>query len=376
MPGSAPVVATMSRRVSTLAPDQRGVVERVADRRRRRQQLAQPHAGVGVERRQGEPDSLALVRRERGVASRAGEHAEAAAARRARAGHRQRLGQLEQLVHVLRPGRASLLDERAEHALVAGHGPRVRRRGHGAGGGGAHLEHSDSHAPLGAARQRLAEQLAVAVGLEVERDRPDLVLLRQRGDPAGGIEAHGVAAGDDRVQAQAAPGGQCVDRDVAALRDERDPPRLERAQRVAPERDAVANRDDPVPVGAADGQAVQRGRRLQLPLQLGAVGDLAEPCAVDDRAPAAGGAGLLHRGGHARGRDGDDHRVGGLGQVGQRREARHAVRLGAPRVDPPDRAGVAQPPQVEQRLPGVRPVPVGRADDRDRARVEQARQVH
>ena len=88
---------------------------------------------------------------------------------------------------VLGPGRAGLLDERAEHALVPGHGSGVRRRGTGAGGGRAHLEHRHAHAPLRAARQGLAEQLPVAVGLEVERDRPDLVLLRQRLDPAGGV---------------------------------------------------------------------------------------------------------------------------------------------------------------------------------------------
>ena len=148
---------------------------------------------------------------------------------RARAGDRQRLRELEQLVEVGRPGGARLLHERAEDALVAGQRARVRGGSRRAGRGAPHLQHRDPDAVLGAAGERLAEERAVAVGLQVERDRADPLVGGQLGDPAGRIERHRVAARDHGVEAQAAARVERVDREVAALRDERHAARPRRA---------------------------------------------------------------------------------------------------------------------------------------------------
>ena len=51
---------------------------------------------------------------------------------------------------------------------MSGRGARSGRRG-------ADLEHGDADAALGAVGERRGEPLAVAVGLEEERDRPDPV---------------------------------------------------------------------------------------------------------------------------------------------------------------------------------------------------------
>jgi hypothetical protein len=106
-------------------------------------------------------------------------------------------------VEVRRPGSAGLLDERPEDALVACERTRVRGRGGRAGGGAAHLEDRDADAVLGAARQRLAQVRAVAVGLEVEGDRADTRVGRELGHPRRGVERDRVAARDHRVQTQA-----------------------------------------------------------------------------------------------------------------------------------------------------------------------------
>ena len=215
-------------------------------------------------------------------------------------GHRLRLRQLEQLVHVLGPGGAGLLHERAEHALVAGHRAGVGGGGERTGGGGAHLQDGHAHAAVGALGECLAEADAVAVGLQVHGDRAHALVARELGDPVGGIDRRGVAARDDRVEAQPALGGERVDRHVPALRDERHAPGLERPERVAPERHALVELDDAVAVGAADGQAVPPRRRLELALELRALGDLAESGPVDHGAAAAEGAGLLDHRRHAR----------------------------------------------------------------------------
>ena len=207
-----------------LAPDQRGVVERVAHGGRLRQQPAQALGGGRRERRQCKPEPLALVRGERGVAARAGEDGEPAArarsvarARAARARHRQALRQLEQVVNVGRPCCAGLLDKRPEDSLVAGYRARVGRRGGGSGRRRSDLQHGHAHAALGTHGERLAERRPVAVPLEVERDRADALLLSERGDPVGRIEHHGVAARDHRVEPEPTPGRERVHRHVAAL---------------------------------------------------------------------------------------------------------------------------------------------------------------
>ena len=64
------------------------------------------------------------------------------------------------------PGRACLLDERPEGALVAGHGAGVRGGRLRAGAGFTHLQHRDADSALGAERERLGQPGAVAVLLE------------------------------------------------------------------------------------------------------------------------------------------------------------------------------------------------------------------
>ncbi len=72
-----------------------------------------------------------------------------------------------------RPG---LLDQRPEDPLVACDGARVRRGGGGACLRRAHLEHRDTDVSVGARGKRLAQPGAVAVRLEVERDRAHALL--------------------------------------------------------------------------------------------------------------------------------------------------------------------------------------------------------
>jgi hypothetical protein len=127
-------------------------------------------------------------------------------------------------VAVPRPGRAGLLDERAEHAVVAGHRAGVRRGRARADGRRPRLEHRHADAALGAAGERLAHARRVAVVLHVQRDRAHAVVLGQEREQVAGIEHGLVAARDDRVQPQPAAGRQRVDRQVPALADERHVP--------------------------------------------------------------------------------------------------------------------------------------------------------
>jgi hypothetical protein len=200
------------------------------------------------------------------------------------------------------PGRAGLFHERAEHALVAGHRAGVRRGRGGSEHGGAHLQHGHADASLGAVGQGFAQPLAVTVGLEIERDRADAMLTGERGHPFGRIDDGGVAARDHGVEPEPSPGGEGVDGEVAALRDERDRARLDRPKGVAPERRPLLQRDDPVPVRPTDGEAMAPRRVPEAALgvragngRVGSTGGrppaghgrhLAEPRPVYDRAPA------------------------------------------------------------------------------------------
>ena len=156
-----------------LAPDQGGVVERVAHRGGVRQELAEPRGCGRRERRKVEPVAGAVVGREGGVPAGAGEHRQASPHGAPGASGRNglRLRQLEQLVHVLRPGHAGLLHERAEHAVVARHGAGVRRGRKRPGGRDADLEQGYAHAAVRACGEGLAQPAAVTVGLEVDGDR-------------------------------------------------------------------------------------------------------------------------------------------------------------------------------------------------------------
>ena len=198
------------------------------------------------------------------------------------ASHRQRLGHLEQLVRVGCPDAAGLLDQGAEDPLITGQRGAVGSGRPCAGGRAADLQDRHRHAGLRAGGQPLA-QARPAVVLEIERDRADPVLVREERQVVGGAEHGLVAAGDHRVEAQAAAGGQRVHRHVPALGDERDGSRLARdsgrrpitrrgratrRSRCSSARtpgDPIARPPPPTRPGAARRPAPRRSRRRSRP---------------------------------------------------------------------------------------------------------------
>jgi hypothetical protein len=148
--------------------------------------------------------------------------------------------------------------------VVAGHRAGVRGGGRRAYARRADLENRDPDAGLGARRQRLAQPRSVALVLHEQGDGAHPRSAGEVLDVVGGRDHRPVAARDRRVQPQPAARGQRVDDEVAALGDERDVAGLRRVERVAPQRRARVQRDDPVAVGAAHRQVVPRGRRAQL----------------------------------------------------------------------------------------------------------------
>ena len=175
---------------------------------------------------------------------------------------------------------------------------------------------------------------------------------------------------------QAAPRGQRVDGDVAALGDERDAPGSS-GRSASPQSAARScSATMPLPLGPQTGSrwraaasassrssapALARPRRSPRRRRPRRRSRVAPACSMTAGTPAAGIATTTAS--------------GGLGQVGQRREARHPVSALAARVHAPDLARVAG--RARLRASGrVRAVAVGRADDRDRARMEQAGEVH
>ena len=277
---------------------------------------------------------------------------------------------------VVRPGGAGLLHQRAEGGVVAGHRAGVRRGGARPGRGGADLEHRDADAGVGAQRQRLAQPRAVAVALQEERDRAHALALGERVQPVAGVDDRLVAARDHGVQAQAAARRQRVDGDVAALRDDRHVAGLARARARRPT--APRGRGSatiPSQLGPHTGRSWRSAAVRSAACRRVAVGRLAEARRVDDGAAAPARAGLVDHLGHARRGDGDDDRVDGLGQVGHGRHARAPVHAPARRVHAPHAPAEADAPEVAQRLVGVGAGSAGGADDGDRARREQWRQV-
>ena len=300
------------------------------------------------------------------------EHVRMAVPEPARRAHGEGLGELEQVVDVGRPCRARLLHEGAEDAVVPGHRSRVRGRRGRAGSRRPDLEHRDADPGVGAGGERVAQPCAVTVGFDEQRDRSHAFDAREVLHPVRRRDDRLVAGRDRRVQPQPTPGGERVDDEVAALRDQRDVTRLRCRQRVAPQRRPRVQRDQPVAVRPADRQREAVRRRAQLLLELDAHGALAEAGAVDHRAAASQPPRFLDDRRNRGRRDRDDDRVRRRREIGQRRKARQPVDGRAARVDAPDLAGEAEPLQVQQRLGGVGVRALGGADDGDRARVEQA----
>ncbi len=187
-----------------LLPEQRGVVQRVAGGRRAGEQARQLVERRRRERRQRHAEVLRDVGRDARVAARAGHHGDARGAH-GPALDGERLRQLEQLVRVACPRGPGLLDERPEDALIPRDGAGVGLRGGGARGRRAGLQQRDADTGARAALERLAPAPAVAVVLQVQRDRAHAVGLRERQQVVLGPEHGLVAAGDDGVQPQPAP---------------------------------------------------------------------------------------------------------------------------------------------------------------------------
>ena len=368
-----------------LVPQQRRVVERVGRGRRGGKDRLQPRDRRGRQRGKVDAKLGRQVGRNRGVAAgtrhdrhapRHGEHAAAdglAAPAHGLAAppHRQRLGHLQQVVRVLGPQRAHLLEQRPEHALVAGERARV---GLGRGRPGARasrLQHRDADAGGRAALQHRAPLGAVPVGLQVQRDRPHAVALDQRLEEVGGAEHRLIPARHHRVQPQAAPRSQRVHRHVPALRDQRDRPGLARLDRVPPQRDAVGQGHDPVPVRPAHRQPVRRERQRRLQLALARLG---EPGGEHDRPAAPHRARPRDHVRRVAGWNRDHDRVRRLGQVLQRRIRAHAMHHRPPRIDRERPPRIPEPREVQQRLTPIRPRPLTRPDHRNRSRRQQGGQ--
>ncbi len=251
-------------------------------------------------------------------------------------------------MHVLGPRAARLLDERAEHPLIAGQRARVRGRGSRPGLRRADLQDRHADVALRSAGEGARKAGAVAVGLEEQRDGADVVVLDERVQERAGVEHRLVADGRDRVPAQSAPERQRVHGDVPALRDQRDPAGGARHEDVAPQRGTGVERDEPVAVRPDDRERKLRRRVAQLGLQR-VRARLGEPRREHDERAAAAPPGRAHDFGHTRGGDRDDHRVGRLGQVVERRHARPSVHLAPRGVDAPDRPLEAERGEVAQR---------------------------
>ena len=267
MPGSSPTVRTIaasrSRSPQITAVQSSGLAAVAASGSSgpSRSTVAASSAGD----RQAAP--ARLVRGQPGVPARAGEDPEPAAPGPRAPRDGEHLGQLEQVVHVLRPRGARLLDQRPEHALVAGQRARVRGRRRRTRRRRADLQHRHADVPLGRPRQRGGQPLAVAVGLEEQRHGAHVLLLDQRLEQRGRVEHGLVADRGDGVEPQAAAQRERVDRHVPGLRDERDPPRLARHERVAPQRRARVEGDEPVAVRPDHGHPGLGRRRGQRRLQ-------------------------------------------------------------------------------------------------------------
>ena len=274
-------------------------------------------------------------------------------------------------MHVVGPGAAGLLDERAEDALVAGQCACVGGRRGRARRRGADLQHGDADAALGRARERGGEPRAVAVGLEEQRDRAELLLLDERREQRRSVEHRLVADRRDSVEADPPPDRERVDRHVAALGDQRHAPGRPRRQRVTPERGAV-ERDQTVAVGAQHRHRARRGGEVGLQRCRAHLGEAGRE---DDRGATADRGG---RGDHARhggGRNRDDDRVDRSGQILERRHAGPPVDLAPRRMHAPDRAVETERRQVAQRRVAVGARPIRGTDDGDGARVQQRGQV-
>ena len=205
-----------------VAPDHRGVVERVADRRRVRQELRQSLAGRDGQLGQLGAEAGGLVGGDARVAARAGQDREAAVA--ARPGPRlgQNAGELQQLVRVVRPRRRR--PPRPGRGTPAGRrrplrcAPRPPARRPRRRPTFSTATRTPRSAQRASASARRSPSPSSSRNIATERTP---VALADRRQPVAGVEHRLVAGGEDRVVADPAARAERVDGDVAALGDHR-----------------------------------------------------------------------------------------------------------------------------------------------------------
>ena len=240
-----------------LAPDERRVVERVGDGRRRREQLrararpCRPVQGRQVERRAAAPrrrppeSPPEQVR----MASPPSPRGRAPRTASALASSSSSCTSCAQAAPASCTSARKAAWSPATAPVCAAAARRPRRRG-------ADLEHRDADAGVRAQRERLAQPRAVAVALQEEGDR-----------------AHAVALGEACSQSPASTTAWLPHETTVCRRRPRRAasaltatlplwemtatwPGSRRHERVAPQRRAIVQRDDPVAVGPADRQVV------------------------------------------------------------------------------------------------------------------------
>ena len=270
-------------------------------------------------------------------------------------------------MRVLRPGGAALLEQRPEDALVAGDRARVRR-GRGArpprdvpalSTRRARPRARSARAPRTSARRRRRPRGTARPTARRRARRPRRGSRRRRAPP--GCRTRRPCAGRSPRRDASALTATLPLCEITATG-----PGSHGAERVAPQRDAVGQRDDPVAVRPAHRHLPRRRHEPRLQV---AVVRLREPGREHDRAAAAQRARARRR------------RRARRPRASRRRPppappaARRARDTRARRA-PTSRRGftaytapaVAEPREVEQHLAAVRPRPLGRADHRHRRR--------
>ena len=279
-------------------------------------------------------------------------------------------------MRALRPGAAGFLYQRPEDTLVAGECARMGSSGSGSGGRRPDLQHRDADSTLDAAGEGLGEFWTVAVRFEEHHDRSHPVALAEREQPVGGIQDRAVSRRDDRVVADPAPRVECVDRDVAALRDHRHGAGGKGLNRVAPDRHVRRKGNDAVAVRSADWKGSAEGGFAELALEFAPALDLTEAGGDDDGAAAARVGGGFDRCADVRRRHGYSDGVHRLGKVRKGGEALDVADSLPLWVDAPDRPIEAKALEVAQDDVAVRAGAVSGPYDRDGTRLEQSIELH
>ncbi len=220
------------------------------------------------------------------------------------------------------------------------------------------------------------EPLGALEALNEQDHRLGLVVVDRVGQEVAHVEHDLAAAADDPREPDPVARVEERVRDRARLGDARHPATRQPRVDVADVRRAVRRQVDQAhAVGAEEGDPVADGQVADVALHLGGGrAALDDAAARDDDRRHAGGGRIGDDRRRTEGVDGDEDRVGDLGQVGDRRIAGLAVELVVARVDEVTaRRAVDDPEVVADRLGD--PATGRCAHDRDRARGEERPQV-